>query len=183
MIKNALPFASASDPRVPAVESTDEGRFDGTTPLFSQQVRSRRAAIRFRSVSGIDARLIEAEAKLQRGRLRRDDDDPQRAAHDARRRSAPKTCRRWRRSPRRRRRRTRRSTLFFREKAFWTFGRGQRLSDDLRRVIRQYGRTQDQVFPIGAFFKGGVYGTDVNFPVTDNEKTNPNFQGCIDRKA
>jgi hypothetical protein len=49
--------------------------------------------------------------------------------------------------------------------------------------VRQYGRTQDQVFPVGSFFKGASYGTDVNFPVTDNEKTNPNFQGCIDRKA
>ena len=28
-------------------------------------------------------------------------------------------------------------TLFFREKAFWTFGRGQRLGDE-RRLIRQY---------------------------------------------
>jgi hypothetical protein len=73
-------------------------------------------------------------------------------------------------------------TLFFREKAFWTFGRGQRLSDE-RRQVRQYGRTQDQVFPVGSFFKGASYGTDVNFPVTDNEKTNPNFAGCIDRKA
>jgi hypothetical protein len=73
-------------------------------------------------------------------------------------------------------------TLFFREKAFWTFGRGQRLSDE-RRQVRQYGRTQDQVFPVGSFFKGASYGTDVNFPVTDNEKTNPQFAGCIDRKA
>ena len=40
-------------------------------------------------------------------------------------------------------------TLFFREKAFWTFGRGQRLGDE-RRLVRQYGRTQDQVFPVGS---------------------------------
>jgi hypothetical protein len=73
-------------------------------------------------------------------------------------------------------------TLFFREKAFWTFGRGQRLQDE-RRQVRQYGRTQDQVFPVGSFFKGASYGTDVNFPVTDNEKTNPEFKGCLDRKA
>ena len=38
--------------------------------------------------------------------------------------------------------------LLFREKAFWTFSRGQRLGD-LRRLIRQYGRTADQVFPVG----------------------------------
>jgi hypothetical protein len=71
--------------------------------------------------------------------------------------------------------------VFFREKALWTFGRGQRLSD-LRRLVRQYGRTQDQVFPTGTFFKGGTYGTDVNFPATDDELNNPAFTGCIDRK-
>ena len=75
-----------------------------------------------------------------------------------------------------------RSNLYFREKAFWQFGRGQRLGD-LRRLIRQYGKTQDQVFPVGNFHKGGVYGTDVNLPVTDNEVTNPNFHGCFDRNA
>jgi hypothetical protein len=72
--------------------------------------------------------------------------------------------------------------LFFREKAFWTFGRGQRLND-LRRLIRQYSRTQDQVFPIGSFFKGGSYGTDVNLPVPQAEFNNQNFKGCLDRNA
>jgi hypothetical protein len=74
--------------------------------------------------------------------------------------------------------------LFFREKAFWQFGRGNRLGD-LRRLIRQYGRTQDTVFPVGKFHKpgGASYGTDVNLPVTDNELQNPNFKGCLDRNA
>ena len=72
--------------------------------------------------------------------------------------------------------------IFFREKAFWQFGRGFRLGD-LRRLVRQYGRTQDQVFPVGSFFKGGTYGTDVNLPTPDTELTNPNFHGCIDRNA
>jgi hypothetical protein len=27
---------------------------------------------------------------------------------------------------------------------------------DMRRLIRQYGRTQDKVFPTGTYFKGGV---------------------------
>ena len=72
--------------------------------------------------------------------------------------------------------------LFFREKAFWTFGRGQRLPD-LRRMIRIYGYTQDQVFPVGQYFKGGVYGTDVNMPIPSRERANPLFSGCIDRNA
>ncbi|HTI64905.1 MAG TPA: hypothetical protein VL524_15375, partial [Gemmatimonadaceae bacterium] len=72
--------------------------------------------------------------------------------------------------------------LFFREKALWQFGRGYRM-DDLRRLVRQYGRTQDKVFPSGVFFKTGNYGDEVAFPVVDDEKTNPNFKGCIDRNA
>src|SRR5205085_12642110 len=54
------------------------------------------------------------------------------------------------------------TSSYFREKALWTSGRGQRLAD-LRRLIRQYGRTQENVFPTGVYFKGGNYGTDVNF--------------------
>jgi len=74
--------------------------------------------------------------------------------------------------------------LFFREKAFWQFSRGYRLGD-LRRLIRQYKRAPEAVFPTGTFFKNGnpPYGTDVNFPVTTNENPNPNFHGCIDRNA
>jgi hypothetical protein len=72
------------------------------------------------------------------------------------------------------------TSLFFREKAFWTFGRGQRLGD-LRRLMRQYNRPQDQVFPTGAFFKGGSYGTDVNLPIPQAELNNPNSKGCTDR--
>ena len=75
------------------------------------------------------------------------------------------------------------TSLFFREKALWQFSRGFRLSD-LRRLVRQYGRTQDQVFPTGIFFKSGTpYGSDVNFPVTTDEYNNPDFKGCTDRKA
>jgi hypothetical protein len=73
-------------------------------------------------------------------------------------------------------------SLFFREKAFWQFGRGIRLSD-LRRLIRQYKRTQDNVFPTGGYFKGGSFGTDVNIPVPATEQLNPLFHGCLDRNA
>ena len=73
------------------------------------------------------------------------------------------------------------TTLFFREKAFWTFARGQRLSD-LRRQVRQYGRTADAVFPTGTFFKtGAAYGGDVNLPITTDELNNPEFSSCTDR--
>ncbi len=58
-----------------------------------------------------------------------------------------------------------RVNLLFREKAFWTFGRGQRLGD-LRRLIRDYGRAADGSnaggYPIGTHYKGGVFGVDLN---------------------
>ena len=53
---------------------------------------------------------------------------------------------------------------------------------DLRRLIRQYVATQDNVFPVGTWFKG-AFGTDANLPMVDSELTNPNFKGCLDRSA
>jgi hypothetical protein len=77
--------------------------------------------------------------------------------------------------------------LFFREKAFWTFGRGQRLGD-MRRMIRQYGRAANTVFPEGNNHNTAApYGPGVNFPIPTSEATNPNITKttdfCIDRNA
>jgi len=71
--------------------------------------------------------------------------------------------------------------LMFRERAFWNFSTGQRLAD-MRRLVRQYGRAVDTVFPVGPYWKPGAnYGTDVNFIVPLDEENNPNFSGCLDR--
>jgi hypothetical protein len=51
----------------------------------------------------------------------------------------------------------------------------------MRRLIRQLGRSPATVFPTGAYFKGGLYGTDVNFPIPFDELNNPNFTECTDR--
>lgn len=75
------------------------------------------------------------------------------------------------------------TTLFLREKAFWTFGGAQRLGD-LRRQVRQYARGAETAFPTGSFFKtGSAYGADVNLPVTVQEANNSLSKGCTDRKA
>jgi hypothetical protein len=184
-IKNNLPFASANDTRAPVKSGNAVTpkvvAEDGTTPQFVQQLYTTRDDPLV-MVSGIDARLIEAEAKLNAG-----DNAGMMTILNALRTAPPKignyqpgalpaiaTTPATKDDA---------VTLFFREKGFWTFARGQRLGD-LRRMIRQYGRTQDKVFPTGNYFKGGVYGTDVNFPVPDSqEKPNPNWTGCIDRKA
>lgn len=73
-----------------------------------------------------------------------------------------------------------REDLLFRERAYWLFLTGHRLGD-LRRLIRQYGRGAETVFPSGSYFKGGTYGVDVNFPVPFDETNNPNFVQCTDR--
>ncbi|MEX2155336.1 MAG: hypothetical protein WD773_00680 [Gemmatimonadales bacterium] len=74
-----------------------------------------------------------------------------------------------------------RQDLVMRERAFWLYLTGHRLGD-LRRLMRQYGRAEDAVFPTGGHPHGkGTYGDDVNLPVPSGERNNPNFTGCIDR--
>ena len=62
----------------------------------------------------------------------------------------------------------------FHERAYWMYLTSHRLGD-LRRLIKQYGRAVNAVFPNGLYFKGGTYGTDVNVPVPQQEQNNPNF--------
>jgi hypothetical protein len=55
-------------------------------------------------------------------------------------------------------------------------------------MIRDYGRKADGSdtggYPIGQHYKGGVFGKDLNLPVTTDEQTgNSNVTGCIDRNA
>jgi hypothetical protein len=187
-LKNALPFASAKDPRVPAEGSplpnlNQLRTFDGTTPLVFQKIWLNRSDP-IPVASGVDARLIEAEAKLQAddipgmmtilNTLRASPqklgplDVPAMAA-------LPEALAPTRDAA---------ISLYFREKAFWQFGRGNRLGD-ARRLIRQYNRLESDVLPTGKFHKAGgaSYGSDVNLPVTDNERQNPKFTGCLDRKA
>ncbi len=182
VVANALPFASAGDPRVPVARGEDVDppvvAEDGTTEQFVQLLFGRDGPIPV--VSGIDARMIEAEAKLNAP------DIPGMMAILNSLRETPPAIGAYQPAamgalpdPVGQEDAT---SVFFREKAFWTFGRGQRLGD-LRRLIRQYGRTQDEVFPTGLYVKGGSYGTDVNFPVDDDELANPLFKGCTDRAA
>jgi hypothetical protein len=191
---NTINFALAGDPRLPVcrgASSTATGAgtlpvcpagtagraFDvqaRTIPLFVQQAYpavSTPVAI----ISGVEARLVEAEAALRAG-----DAGNFLAIHNALRSTVsglapltdPGTD-------------VARQDLHFREKAFWLFGRGFRLGD-MRRLIRQYSRNPEDVFGTGTWFKGGTFGTDVNFPIPQAEENNPEFpknQSCIDRNA
>lgn len=179
---NGLNFATAADPRLPVCEGGDAicrtngvtrtTRDDLTRPLLVQLVwplRESPVAL----TSGIEARLIEAEAALRAqnaaGAL-----TILNAARATVTGLAPLVDAGSADA---------RVTQLFRERAFWLFGRGYRLGD-MRRLVRQYNRAAAAVFPVGTWHKGGNYGADVNFPVPQAEQNNPNVpagQSCIDR--
>jgi len=73
--------------------------------------------------------------------------------------------------------------LLFRERAFWLFLTGHR-QGDLRRLIRQYGRSQSDVYPIGLYLNTAFsFGSDVTMPIPGSEFANPLYTGCISRGA
>lgn len=178
-VLNAVPFASANDPRVPVHDYKKAGEDNQTPFVWTVRLDGRDDPLPL--AMGLDARLIEAEAKLQTGdyagmmtalnALRTSGQSI--GAFDVPSMPALSTTPASKSAA---------ADVLFREKAFWQFGRGVRM-DDLRRLVRQYGRAQDQVFPSGKFVKTGNYGSEVAFPVPDAERTNPNFTGCLDRSA
>lgn len=172
---NGLDFGSSNDPRVPVQIPTDNGglsRFDNVTPMV-RFLKYNSLSSPVTHASGIEARLIEAEAAL--------------AAKDVTTWLAKLNAARATVSglaplsdpgtP------PARVDLMFRERAYWMFMTGHRLGD-LRRLVRQYGRGAETVFPTGAYHKDNlVRGTDVNIVIPISERNNPNFHGCLDRKA
>lgn len=177
-VANAIPFASSSDVRLPTVIPTtgaingQDGQTYARTTIIWGQLTSVDVA------TGLDARLIEAEVALRAGNTA-----TWLGILNALRAAPPKlgdvepTVMPALADPGSV---DARVSLYFREKAFWTFGRGQRLGD-MRRLLRQYGRTEANTFPQGVHYKGGNYGTDVNIPIVTDERNNPNFKGCTDR--
>lgn len=179
---NGLPFRSANDPRT---QSIDAGTgFDNLTELFLQLLYPNRDS-NIPLATSIEARLIEAEAALAAndastllGKLNAARADwsaiigstlhvagpgPLTAA------DIPSTA-------------AGRQDLLFRERAFDLYLTAHRVGD-LRRLIRQYGRGSETVFPTGLYFKGGAYGPAVNLPIPLNEENNPKSNGCLDRNA
>ncbi len=199
LVKNATPFLSAKDPRVPAhykIASNGKDTVksqDGNTYVIQvDSLWGQTSAVAL--VHGLDARLIEAEAALKAGNAAQMMTILNALRASPLQITAPSptasgTHPGWTTpvmaaltDPGTQDGRVR---LLFREKAFWQFGRGHRLGD-LRRLIRDYGRAADgsDTFPIGTHYKGGTFGPDLNLPVTSDEQVgNPSFSGCLDRKA
>jgi hypothetical protein len=164
-----LPWRTANDPRVPWFDTGDVG-FDGETPYFAQQKYPSKDSDT-PLASGIEARLIEAEGALQAGStaLFLQKLNAPRLVAGMTPLTDPGTA-------------TARVNLLFSERGFWFYLTAHRLGD-LRRLVRQYGRAPNTVFPSGDYHKGGTYGNDVNLPVSADEKNNPKFAGCLDRNA
>ncbi|NUQ20373.1 MAG: hypothetical protein HOQ09_05365, partial [Gemmatimonadaceae bacterium] len=164
---NGLDFRSAADPRVPTA-LVGKG-VDGVTDVYTF-TRYASLASPIVLASGVEARLIEAEASLRAG-----DSTAALATLNALRAGTPglgplamqPTA-------------DARVGQLFRERAFWLFATGHR-QGDLRRLVRQYGRPVDSVFPTGPYKSGQSYGAEVTFAPDVSQLVNPNYHGCASR--
>jgi hypothetical protein len=183
---NGFPYISVADPRTPIYRPSGAGGlgFDGATPQQDQlRYVDEKASVTV--ATGLEGRLIQAEAAYQRAdtvgmyailnALRAAPPAYILAAASASSQPtpvAPMAALSGTGNP---------VDNLFGERARWLWLTAHRLSD-LRRLIRQYGRATESVFPTGPYFKQGlVYATDVNFPVPIDEQNNPKFQQCLDR--
>lgn len=73
-----------------------------------------------------------------------------------------------------------RRDMIFSERAFWLFNTGHR-QGDLRRLVRNYGLASSAVWPTGPHFRGSSFGTDVAYPVPFAEENNPSYvpSACV----
>jgi hypothetical protein len=167
---NGLDFASANDPRV---EVNRLGTaHDGVTGIYAP-VKYKDTTSPITIASGLEARLIEAEAALRGGDakwltilndLRATQISP--AMDPLADPGTPKA----------------REDLLFRERAFWLFGSGHRLGD-LRRLVEHYGRTVEEAFPSGQYHvgsRGYTTATSLPFAPTGEEQAKTGVIGCID---
>jgi hypothetical protein len=188
---NGLPFLQTpADPRMPWAATTRVGFNSLHTRLPDQRKYGRTTSIIV--ADGIEARLIELEARLQGGAQA--DRDAVFAGLNALRTAprsvpnpaggaavsytvgamtgtAPTT-------------QAAAVDLLFRERAYWMWLTGHRLGD-LRRLVRQYQRPAESVYPTGTQAQPltGNYGTDLNFVIPFEERNNPGFTGCLNRNA
>ncbi len=185
---NGLNYRSANDPRIPW-KRLGNG-FDQVTIVY-QQLLQPTADADLPLADGVEARLIQAEALLNAGNatwldtlnaLRANVNTLQAARYaDFTTVSAtdsvtattlpplvdPGTA-------------AARVNLIFRERAFWLYATGHRLGD-MRRLIRNYGRTAATVFPVGTSTKNGAFGNDVNLAIAFGEQNNTAYvpSACI----
>jgi hypothetical protein len=170
-----IAYRTDNDPRVqwvPAYDVVpgDTNGFDHVTLLFAQlKYPSRSASIPI--ASDIEARLIEAEAAQGSGTFLTKINAARADAAKALGVAVPAaggvpggmTA----------------VQFLFQERAFGLWLTAHRLGD-MRREMRQYHMTANQVFPNGPYPKGGTYGTQITMPIPIGELANPNYKTCDD---
>ncbi len=174
---NGLPFLThdgGKDPRTPWVPSTRDAfnALEHNLPSETKFGRTSSGIV----ADGVEAQLIILEARLQGGA--QSDRDAVFAGLNALRAGnstpiapiaggSPTT-------------QAAAVTQLFTERAYWEWLTGHRLGD-LRRLVRQYGRGTESVYPTGALPVplAGTYGTSTSITIPQNERNNPNFQGCL----
>jgi len=166
---NGLPFVSAHDPRVPTIY--EQTRYINPADSLYDQLKYTSFTDPIVIASGLEAQLITAEADLNAG-------DPSwltilntlRASAGLAALQDPGTT-------------AAQVDLLYRERAFWLFLTGRRLGD-IRRLIRNYGRDPETVFPTGSYPMGGQYsnGTAIPFIQSSEGRLNSNITtGCTTR--
>jgi hypothetical protein len=164
---NGIMYRSANDPRVPWDGGTAFGQDDIT--LYYNQLKYTDENASVALASGIEARLIEAEAAADS-----DNASGTQGIHNTLRATMSLPALDF-------------SGLtgdalmlaHMEERAFWLYSTGHR-HGDLRRLVDVYGMQASDVFPWGPYFKGGSYDTNLKFPVPQSEANNPNYVGCLD---
>ena len=159
---NGLDYVSAGDPRVSSVDG-GVSEFDLQTQVF-RFVGYESSDSPVPLATGAEARLIQAEAALRandvNGWLARLNEP--RAAKGMAPLLDPGTA-------------ASRVDLTFRERAFWLYGTAHRLGD-LRRLIKQYDRGAESVFPTGDYHKDNLQrANQVALVVPQTEENNPNY--------
>jgi hypothetical protein len=193
---NGLPFVSLKDPRMPTIDAGVG--FDEETELFlTTKYADRKSPTPL--ALGTEARLIQAEAALRTGDLATfrgmlndaranaltytadgaPTSQPLPSPAPIAQSAIPATA-------------AGQQDLLFQERAIDLFLTSHRLGD-MRRLIWQYGRNSEAVFPKGPYepdntSKAGTnFGTDVNFPIPAEESNNPVFlkasNACLNRSA
>jgi len=179
-----LDFIAANDPRLPRATGTSTATdliFDSSIPLFVTRQGIWNSTAPVSIVTGVEARLIEAEALLKAGNnagwlqaintLRTNAAlYPPIQAGFTRGANLTAIADTFAND-------TSRILTHFRERAFWMFSTGHRLGD-MRRLVRQYQRPDSTVYPRGVYYKGGTFGTARVLAVPFEEVNNPSFTQC-----
>ena len=170
-----LNFVSGGDPRVLTIDTGEPGAIGFGPDWVEQEIYSQPGSNTILA-SGLEAQLIIAEADLKAGNVGawagilnglRNGAGIAPLPADSTTTATPDL----------------RVNVMFRERAFWLFLTGHRM-EDLRRMVRQYGRNQADVFPLVSPTAIGLsFGSNVDFPVSEDEQNNPNFHGCMNRSA